>query len=177
MCRLARFFSLSQRKRRPVELCDLCAAPRPAARKFQPVNVASGTETSGIRTPPRSIPSASTCGTSTGNAPVTFGGSCKMMPRDSNSGPKSRRRANPRMLRRRNALDGRKFQSRKRRQLAFRETRIDRRRRRDAVLYPCFQRREQPRCTGRWSTTLMSYAVPCFVIGRLRGKCCTPAMK
>ena len=51
------------------------AGPERSLNRFQPVYVASGTASSGIFTPARPLPSASTCGTRIGNAVPIRGGS------------------------------------------------------------------------------------------------------
>src|SRR5256884_6569086 len=51
---------------------------RSGSRKFQPVYVARGTCNSGKRTPPKSLPSASVCGTKTENVFPTLGGSLEI---------------------------------------------------------------------------------------------------
>src|SRR6478752_9867055 len=59
----------------PRKLTRCSGAPMLGSRRFHPVYVASGTCNSGNRTPPRSLPSASLCGTSTPNGAPTCGGS------------------------------------------------------------------------------------------------------
>src|SRR5207244_13319988 len=67
----------------PCMLDSKCVGPDSALKRFQPVYVAKGTETSGIFKPASSLPSRSTWGTSTGNLPFTSGGSSVMIDRKS----------------------------------------------------------------------------------------------
>src|SRR5947207_4394514 len=76
-------------RKEPRKLRRRSGAPMLGSRRFQPVYVARGTCNSGKRTPPKSLPSASVCGTKTENVFPTLGGSLETIP-DFHCEPKSR---------------------------------------------------------------------------------------
>src|SRR5206468_5775782 len=54
--------------------------PERSLYKFQPVNVANGTRSSGMRMPGMSLPSGSACGIKAGNVELSLGGSIVTIP-------------------------------------------------------------------------------------------------